>query len=104
MYAGPLQRFAAAETGSHRFENGRVRPDLRVAAHANFSGRKSRNGGLLYRCVAVPAIDAIVGDVMFVAERNGLFFDDLNIGDVGAAVHGVREREQRARSEYRANK
>src|SRR6202158_2993670 len=95
VHAGPLQRLPAPETGAPRFQDGRVRPDLRVAAHANLSSRKSGDSGLLYRRMAVAAIDAVVGDVMLVAEGNGLFFDDLNIGDVGTPVHGVCEREQR---------
>jgi hypothetical protein len=41
--------------------------------------------------MAVPAIDAVIGDVMLVAEGDGLRFDHLNVGDVGAAVHRVGE-------------
>jgi hypothetical protein len=36
---------------------------------------------------------------MFMAEWNGLFFDDFNVGDVGPAVHRIRERQQQTRAQ-----
>jgi hypothetical protein len=49
--------------------------------------------------VAVTAIDAVVAHMMFVAERNGLFFDDLNISDVVPTIHRVGKSEEQTRSE-----
>jgi hypothetical protein len=37
--------------------------------------------------------------MMLVAERNGLFFDDLNIGDVVSTIHRVGKGEEQPRSE-----
>src|ERR1035438_2925319 len=102
--ARPFQRFPAPVAGAHGFQNLGVRPDLRMAAHAALGRRYSGEGRRLYRRVAVPAIDAVIGDVVLVAEGDGLRFDHLNVGDVGAAVHGVGESEESARSKYSADK
>ncbi len=45
----------------------------------------------LYRRVAIAAIDAVVGDVVLVAEGNGLFFDYMDVRDIPATVHRVGE-------------
>jgi hypothetical protein len=44
--------------------------------------------------VTVAAIDAVVGDVMLVAERDGLLFDYLDVRDVVTTVHHVGKSEQ----------
>jgi len=53
--------------------------------------------------VAITAIDAIVGDVMFMAERNGLRFDDADVGIVRPAIQRVSENEDCAGEEATPN-
>src|SRR5579871_1301283 len=102
--ARPFERLAAPETGSHRLQDLCVRPNLRVAAHADFRGRNAGEGGRLNRGVAIPAIDPVVGNVMLVAEGDWLRFYNLNIRDVGAAVHRIREGDQATHSKYCTSK
>src|SRR5205085_8156144 len=97
--ASPFQRFAGAETRTNGFQHFSIGPNLRVTTHADFGGRDAREGGRLNRGVAVAAIDAVVAHMMLVAERNGLFFDDLNIGDVVPTIHRVGKGEEQTRSE-----
>jgi hypothetical protein len=54
--------------------------------------------------VAIAAIDAVIGDMVLVAEGNGLRFDHLNVGDVGSTVHRVSESDEPSRSKYSADK
>src|SRR5689334_13433989 len=70
--APPLERPILAEAGAHRFEDRRVRPDLRVAVHAGLGRRDIRERRLLYRGVAVAAVDAHRPDMMRMAELDGL--------------------------------
>lgn len=102
--AGPFQRFTAAVTGSHGLQDFGIRPDLRVTAHADFGGGDSGEGRRLNRSVAIAAIDAIVGHMVLVTEGYWLRFDDFNVGNVSAAVHGVGEGDESAGSKYSARK
>jgi hypothetical protein len=44
--------------------------------------------------MAVPAIDAVVGNVMLMAERDRLLFDYFDVRDIAATVHRVGKRKQ----------
>src|SRR5271170_3331236 len=44
--------------------------------------------------MTVAAVDAVVGDVMFMAEGNGLIFDYLDVRDVVTTVHRICKSEQ----------
>jgi hypothetical protein len=70
-----------------------------MTTHADFGGRDTGERGRLNGGVAIAAIDAVVAHMMLVAERNGLFFDDLNISDVVSTIHRVGKREEQTRSE-----
>ena len=104
VYARPFNRFAAAITGAYRLENLGVGPNLRVTAHANLGGWNSSKRRRLDGCMTIPAIDAVVSDVMLMAEGNRLRLYHVDIRDVGAPVHGVGEGDQPARSKYRTSK
>ena len=78
VHANPLDRLPRAETRAHRFEIWTVSPDLFVAVHARRGRRQARGRGRLDGSVTVAAIDAVVTDVMFMTELNGLLtFDPL---------------------------
>ena len=72
MHAQPLNRLARFETRAHRFQIGAIGPDLLVTVHAGAGrGQTGRSRGLDRR-VTVSTIDAVIADVMFVAELNWL--------------------------------
>ncbi len=76
--ANPFQRLAALETCAHRFEIRAIRPDLFMAVHADRRRRHSGRCRNLNRCMTVTAIDAVITDVVLVAELDGLLsFDPL---------------------------
>ena len=78
MYAFPFERLARPETRAHGFEIRTVGPDLFVAVHARRGRRYTCGRGCFDRGVTVAAIDAVVTDVMFMTELNGLLtFDPL---------------------------
>ena len=78
VYAYPLDRLAGAKTRAHWFEIRTIGPDLFVAVHARCGRRQSRGRGCFDGSVTVAAIDAVVTDVMFMTELNGLLtFDPL---------------------------
>ena len=68
----PLERRPVAEALPHRLQQRAVGPDLRVAGHAGLGRRDAGEGGLLHGGVAVAAVDAVVRDVVLVAERHRL--------------------------------
>lgn len=70
--AHPFQRLSGPQTRAHGFEIRTVRPNLFVTTHAHCRRRHARGRRGLDRRVAITAIDAIVADVVFVTELNGL--------------------------------
>ena len=84
----PLDGHVVAEAGAHGFEDGRFGPDLRVAGHAGFGRGNAGKGTLFDGGMAVAAVDAHAGDVVFVAKGNGLvnghvdLIDEVNAIDV----------------------
>ena len=79
----PSQRLVRRQALADRPEQGCFGPDLRVTGHANLRAGDAGKGGFLDRAVAVTAIDPIVADVMFVAERHRLLERDLYVGRIG---------------------
>ena len=84
----PLDGHVIAEAGSHGFEDGRFGPDLRVAGHAGFGRGNAGKSTFLDGSMAIAAVDAHAGDVVFVAKGNGLIdghvdlIDEVNAIDV----------------------
>ena len=87
MHSRPLQRFSGAETFTHRLQNRALGPDLCVTVHADLGGRDAGEGGLFHRSMAVTAIDAVVTDVMFVAELDRLAARDTDLRHIGGTVN-----------------
>jgi len=83
----PLERLSSAEAGTDRFQKLRVRPNLRMTAHARLRGRKAGEGGSLDGSMTVAAIDAIIANVVFVAEWNRLVSGHIHIRDKRSGVN-----------------
>ena len=86
MNANPLDRFAGAETRAHRLEIRTVGPDLLVAVHARRGRRYARGGRCFDGSVTVAAIDAVVTDVMFMTELDGLLSFEPSAGVPGGTI------------------
>ena len=82
----PFERLAVAPALTHRFQVRAVRPNLRVTIHAGFGGRDPRIRKFLNRGVTIAAVDALIADVMFVAELNWLFAGEECLGIVRGPV------------------
>jgi hypothetical protein len=88
VHPRPLERRAVLETGAHRLEIRAVRPDLFVTVHAHSRRGNARRSGRLNGSVTIPAIDAIVADMMFMAELNRL----LNFNRLTRVPGGTADR------------
>src|SRR3954452_6705235 len=82
----PHQRLPSAKTFAYRFEQRRRRPNLRVAVHASFGWRNSRESRRLNRSVAIAAVDTKRRDVVLVAERRGLGPSYARVCDIRRAL------------------
>jgi hypothetical protein len=100
--ACPLQRLAGFVAGADGLEELGVGPDLRVAVHARLGRRNASEARSLDRGVAVAAIDAESGDVVLMAERDGLRLADPGVGDVGGTLDFHGHPAEGSNYEYRA--
>ena len=79
VHSDPFDRFAGPQTCADWFEIRAISPNLLVAVHARFRRRHAGRRRLLHRRVAITTIDAVVANVMFMAELNWLLpFDPLS--------------------------
>jgi len=92
--AGPLEGLAGTIAGADWFEQLGVGPDLRVAVHASAGWRNAGETGSFHRRMTIAAVDAEPGDVMLMAERNGLRLAHARISDIGRALDFVRDPAQ----------
>jgi hypothetical protein len=69
----PLDGLAATPALADRFKIRAVRPNLGVTIHASLGRGDTRISEFLNRGVTVAAVDAVVTDVVLVAELNRLF-------------------------------
>ena len=99
----PFDRFAGAVTVADRSEHRAANPHLRVAIHAGFCRRDTRERRVLNVRVAIAAIDPQPANMVLVAERNRLQESGIGGTDVGAvdnhAIH-PRHPESTASQEY----
>jgi hypothetical protein len=65
-----------------------------VAIHARLGRRHAGKGRVLDGGVTVTTVDAIVGDVVLVAERHRLFHRLTNVGDLRRADIQLEHAEQ----------
>src|SRR4051794_35643592 len=85
----PLNRFTGSIALPHGLEKLGVRPYLRMAAHACLCRGNPGDGGRFNRCVAIATVDAVVADMVLMAERDRLIAGEFHIGDEGTGVHLV---------------
>src|SRR6184192_3262479 len=78
----PLQGAVKREALSDRGEHRSVRPDLRMAAHANLRCRNSGKRRSLDAGVAIAAIDSESRVMMLMAERHELPSGDVSVGRI----------------------
>jgi len=81
--SSPLDRAAGPEALTDRVRDGAVGQDLRVTVHAGLCGREAGERGLLNRGVAISAVDPVIADMVFMAERHRLLASDPNLCHVG---------------------
>ena len=80
--AFPLDRFIVAKACTNRLEIRAVGPELAMAIHAGLRRRHSRGGSRLDRLMAISAIDAVIADVMFMAELHRLLLFEISPGQI----------------------
>lgn len=85
----PADRSPAGKACAHRREHAGLVPQLRVAGHADVRARQPRIGRSLDAGMAIATINALIGDVVLVAERDLLVPHPADFGDV--ARSGVVE-------------
>ena len=68
----PLDRLVVTETRPDRLQIGAVRPDLAVAIHTCLRRRHACRRRRFNRLVTIAAIDAVVADMVLMAELNRL--------------------------------
>src|SRR5258708_35469952 len=79
----PFHRLVIAEAGSDRFEIRAVGPYLAVTVHAGLRWRHARSRCRFDRLVAIPAVDAVVADMMLMAELDWLLPFQITSRQVG---------------------
>lgn len=80
--ANPRNRLIVPKTLAHRFEHLSGGMDLRVARHAGVRRGNAGEVALFDGGVAIAAVDAKLGNVMAMAEGNGLLANDAGLGDI----------------------
>lgn len=89
--SSPLDRLAGPPAFADRLEIRAVSPDLRMAVHTGLGRRDPGIAELLDGSVAVAAVDAVISDVMFVAELNRLFAREISLRVVRGPVEFEQE-------------
>jgi predicted nuclease with RNAse H fold len=95
MDAHPMNRLVSAVAFPHRLEISDIIEEHRVAIHAGLRRRHTGDRRTLDARVAIAAVDAIIADVMLVAELNGLIASHPLIGDVGRSSNDQHRRENK---------
>jgi hypothetical protein len=100
MYAHPLDGFVGAITLADRLQVADVIEQDGMAIHAGFCGRDAGGGGGFHSRMAIATINAIIANVMFVTELNGLLARDVLVSQIGSTrqTHHGAEREGRQQS------
>jgi hypothetical protein len=96
MDAHPMNRLVSAVAFPHRLEISDIIEEHRVAIHAGLRRRHTGDRRTLDARVAIAAVDAIIADVMLVAELNGLIARNVLIGQIGRAGSEQHTRQRNA--------
>ena len=98
----PLNRFAGAKTGAHRFEIRALSPNLLMTIHAGVGRRHSGGGSGFDGGVAVAAIQTVVADVVLVTKLHRLLAFDPLPRVPGRAIQFRRDPQRRHENENSA--
>ena len=90
----PLDGFVAAIAFANRFEVGRIIEQHRMAVHAGFCRRDARNGGSFHSGMTVATVNAVVADVMLVAELHRLLTGNVLPRHIGRSRHSEHSHER----------
>jgi len=93
MHFVPMNGFIRPVALAHRLQVAHVVEEHRVAIHAGFGGRNSSVGRGFDAGMAIPAVDAVVPDVVLVAELNRLSSRYVLIRDVGRSCKDQNRRQ-----------
>jgi len=100
----PLDGFVAAIAFANGLEVGSVVEQHRMAVHAGFCRRNAGHGGSFHTGMTVAAVNAVVADVMFVAELHRLLTGNVlprHIGRPRHREHGhERDSDQKNRRKH----
>lgn len=102
VYPGPLDRPTRAPALADWLKIGALRPDLRVAIHTGLSRGYAGKGELLNGGVTVAAVNAIISDMMFVAELNRLLAWEISLRVVRGPVELEQQPDNQSDEEDRA--
>jgi len=87
MNFDPLDGFIAAIALANGLEVGRSVEENRMAIHAGLCRRNAGDGGSFHSGMTVTAVDAVIADVMLVAELHRLLTGDVLPRQIGRARH-----------------
>src|SRR6266849_716486 len=87
VHFDPLNGFIAAIALANGLEVGRIIEKHRMAVHAGLRGRDAGNSGSFHSGMTVAAVDAVVADMMLVAELHRLLTGNVLPRHVGRARH-----------------
>ena len=96
VHAHPRNRLARRGAAAQRRQDLGIGEELRVAGEAYPRRRQARIGVRLDARVAIPAVDAVVADVVLVAEGDGLGHDTLQAQLRTHAGCGIGDEAERA--------
>ena len=97
MHANPFDGFISAITFAHRFQVAGAIEQHGMAIHARLGRRNPGSSGAFHSGVTVTAVDAIVADVVLVAELDGLLARDVLVCQIGRTrqTHHTPKRQGR---------
>ena len=93
----PFDRLVIAETRTDGFEIWAIGPQLTMAIHTRLGGWHARSRGSLNRCVAITAIDAVIADVVLMAELDRLLDLLITSGQIRGPRYLRVRKERRSR-------
>ena len=79
----PLDRFVFAKAGPDRLEIRAVRSKLTMTVHAGLRRRHTGGSRRLDRCMAIATVDAVVADMVLMAELDRLLFFQILACQIG---------------------
>ena len=101
VHPHPIDRLIGAIALANRLQVTHIVKQHRVAIHAGFCRWNAGGRRVLYPRVTIAAIDAIVADVMLVAELHGLLARLILVGQIWRTCGSQNSRERQSHQEKR---